>query len=275
MELTEFNTYNDGTIIQRSAIMKPIIFISHVTEEKDLAILLKNEIERVTFGMVDVFVSSDGESIQGGDRWFNTIIENLELCDMLICLASEQSISKPWISFELGYCFSKDNVKTIPLCHSGMFPGKLPSPINQLQALNFSEVADIKRILTYSVNLVPNFDASKFPINHLNISSDFFEKINKFEREYTLNSKAWRLIDQIQEKAKFTNGLFVKSNTGKEIDIEVYQHELSKVEDSLKSLEKLDLITIDFEQRGNTVMDINGFKKHVYITFEQKFKEIF
>jgi hypothetical protein len=43
-----------------------IVFISHVTSEKELAIAFKNLIEKSFLKIIDVFVSSDGESIEAG-----------------------------------------------------------------------------------------------------------------------------------------------------------------------------------------------------------------
>lgn len=48
-------------------------FISHVTEEAVVAAALKGALARDFLQMLDVFVSSDGESISAGDDWLESI----------------------------------------------------------------------------------------------------------------------------------------------------------------------------------------------------------
>jgi hypothetical protein len=45
---------------------KPLVFISHITEEKDIAGALKVLVESAFLGMIEVFVSSDPTSIRLG-----------------------------------------------------------------------------------------------------------------------------------------------------------------------------------------------------------------
>ena len=52
---------------------KPVLFISHITEETQLAEILKEHMGKAFLGMVSIFVSSDGESIPLGGQWFDKI----------------------------------------------------------------------------------------------------------------------------------------------------------------------------------------------------------
>ena len=54
---------------------KPIVFISHITEEAELALKLKELIESSFLEMIEVFVSSDETSISAGSRWLDNITE--------------------------------------------------------------------------------------------------------------------------------------------------------------------------------------------------------
>ena len=47
---------------------KPIVFISHITEEKELALSFKSLVEQNFLGLLDVFVSSDENSISMGQK---------------------------------------------------------------------------------------------------------------------------------------------------------------------------------------------------------------
>lgn len=53
---------------------KPLVFISHITEEKDLALLIKDKIiDEFLLGSVEVFISSDSRVNTGGQSWLKNI----------------------------------------------------------------------------------------------------------------------------------------------------------------------------------------------------------
>lgn len=108
-------------------MQKPLVFISHITTEKEIAIALKGLVEQAFLGMVDVFVSSDPNSIAMGGRWLNDITYGLKTCVIEIVLAGPSSVTRPWINFEAGAGWVRD-IPVIPLCHSGMTPSVLPAP---------------------------------------------------------------------------------------------------------------------------------------------------
>ncbi len=114
-------------------MQKPLIFISHIAEEKELAQALKDLVLATFLGMVDVFVASDPTSIKAGQKWLDEITHALKLCKIEIILASPHSIRRPWINFEAG-CGWIRNISVIPLCHSGMDHSKLPPPLSSLQS---------------------------------------------------------------------------------------------------------------------------------------------
>ena len=81
---------------------KPLIFISHITEESELAKMLAAFIKKTYLNMFDVFVSSDGENISSGDRWLESIDNALGSCVIQVSLCSPYSVTRPWINFEAG-----------------------------------------------------------------------------------------------------------------------------------------------------------------------------
>lgn len=97
---------------------KPVVFISHITEEKEMAMELKKLIEESFLGMLDVFVSSDENSISSGSKWLDNITSALSSCAIELILCSPNSVKRPWINFEAGAGWVRD-IPVIPLCHSG------------------------------------------------------------------------------------------------------------------------------------------------------------
>lgn len=172
--------------------MKQSVFISHITDEKEIAIEFKALIESHFLGMIDVFVSSDGETIQMGQRWLDSISGALKSCAVEIILCSPVSVKRPWINFEAGAGWIRD-IPVIPLCHSGMSPSDLPIPLNMLQAAKATDIAGLKLIFpVLAVAIGAKTPAVDF--------ADFIAKVKDFENRYTFWTKvndAFGILNQL------------------------------------------------------------------------------
>jgi len=100
---------------------RPKLFISHISKETELAQMLKKYVARDFLNIWDIFVSSDGSSILGGDRWLDELSEALKGAKVEIVLCSKESITRPWVNFEAGAGWIR-NIAIVPVCHSGMKP---------------------------------------------------------------------------------------------------------------------------------------------------------
>src|SRR2546423_6719311 len=144
---------------------KSLVFISHISDEREIAIEFKSLIEEHFLGLIDVFVSSDGQSIKMGQKWLDHVSEELKQCNVEIVICSPMSITRPWINFEAGAGWIRD-IPVIPLCHSGISPSDLPAPLNLLQAAKATDVSDLKLILPVLANAIgaktPNVDFTDF-----------------------------------------------------------------------------------------------------------------
>lgn len=156
---------------------KPLLFISHITEEKELALAFKSLVESQFLGMLDVFVSSDENSIAMGQRWLDNITAALKTCAIEVILCSPQSIRRPWINFEAGAGWVRD-IPVIPLCHSGIEPSQLPMPLNLLQAAKATEVSSLKLVFPVLANAL----GAKCPSTDF---TEFTEFVKNFEAKYT------------------------------------------------------------------------------------------
>ncbi|HEX3555449.1 MAG TPA: TIR domain-containing protein [Thermoanaerobaculia bacterium] len=120
------------------------VFISHVSSETELAQVLKRHLIH-DFRDLDVFVSSDGKSIQAGDNWFEELRKALKNAKVEIVLCSLESIGRPWVNFEAGAGWIL-RIRVIPVCHSGMRPNELPLPLNLLQTIEASQPNGLQRL---------------------------------------------------------------------------------------------------------------------------------
>lgn len=108
------------------------VFISHITEERTTALLLKDVLHQTFGNDVRVFVSSDYVSIPGGDVWFQAITEGLKTCAVIIVLLSPDSLDRRWINFEAGVGIGA-NAKVIPVVVHGLERSDVGHPITNLQ----------------------------------------------------------------------------------------------------------------------------------------------
>ena len=141
--------------------MKPTVFISHINDEAEVAIWMKNSISKLLLGGVQFFVSSDRTAIIGGDRWLNKIEEALRSAPVVLVLCSSRSVLRPWVNFEAGGAWIAGK-RVVPVCHAGMRPAGLPEPLRSLQAydlLQGQDFQDLVALLASEAGLnKPDFD---------------------------------------------------------------------------------------------------------------------
>lgn len=159
-----------------------LVFISHITEESALAKILSEEIKSAYLGLLDTFVSSDGESLPAGGRWLDKIDQALSASAIQISLCSPQSVKRPWINFEAGASWIR-RIPVVPICHSGLSKSGLPVPLSMLQAADATNEADLKIMFN---ELSKVLGAKKTPdIDYTGL----IQKISDFELNYTYYGK--------------------------------------------------------------------------------------
>jgi len=124
---------------------KPTVFLSHIGEEKELASIFKTHIEKSFIGMVDIFMSSDAQSIPLGQNWLDRVTQGLRTCKAMLLLCSPSSIKRPWINFEAGAGWAR-NIEVAPICHSGLRPVDLPLPMSLLQGLEANDPNRVNQV---------------------------------------------------------------------------------------------------------------------------------
>jgi hypothetical protein len=129
------------------------IFISHISEEAQLASTIKSSLARDFLGLVDVFASSDTASIAAGSNWLAELEAALQDSKSLLVLCSKASLNRPWVNFEVGAAWIR-NIPIIPVCHSGIGPRELPIPLSLLQGLSASDEAGLQRLYQHVATLL-------------------------------------------------------------------------------------------------------------------------
>ncbi|MDA8133199.1 MAG: toll/interleukin-1 receptor domain-containing protein [Desulfobacteraceae bacterium] len=161
--------------------MKPLIFVSHINEEADVAKWLSDSISQLLLGGVQFFVSSDGTAIVGGDPWLSKIEQGLRDASIVLVLCSSCSVQRPWVNFEAGGAWIAGK-RVVPICHAGMHPAGLPEPLRTLQAYDLLKRKDIEALvglLASEAGLkTPKFDSGELLAN-IPDSSTMAEPENK------------------------------------------------------------------------------------------------
>jgi hypothetical protein len=121
------------------------IFISHISEERELADLLKQRLVSDFRKRIRVFVSSDLESINAGDEWLKSIKTALNRAKVELILCSRLSITRPWVNFEVGAAWLR-KIPIVPVCHSGLQVGDLPVPYNAWNGIEAGEERDLEKL---------------------------------------------------------------------------------------------------------------------------------
>ena len=104
------------------------IFISHIREEFQVALVLKKWIESAFADHCEVLTSTDPEGIPSAAQSLEKNERAFEEIKALILLCSPDSIQKPWTSFEAG-CAWLRKICIIPVCYSGLTADQLPQPL--------------------------------------------------------------------------------------------------------------------------------------------------
>lgn len=175
---------------------KPIIFISHISEEAELAAILKKHLTADFLGLVDIFVSSDMASILAGHNWLNSIETALRMACIELIICSRSSIKRPWINFEAGAGWMR-SIPIVPICHSGLHPRDLPMPMSVLQAIEANQEAGLDQIYTL---VATNLGSVKPKVKF----GEIVEEVKAFEDIYAVKLKETTRAEDQKEKAALT-----------------------------------------------------------------------
>ncbi|HCG5829030.1 TPA: toll/interleukin-1 receptor domain-containing protein [Vibrio parahaemolyticus] len=185
---------------------KPTIFFSHSSVDKDYISYLHKKVTLTTARTVEVFQSSDGESIPFGNNWVHKIEENLHKAKIMFVFVSPSSLSSSWIYFESGFAYSR-GVKVIPIGIKGVDVGSLKPPLNLLQGFNINSENGMNNIIT----VLNREFGCEYPESYT--ESDFIELSNFDEN---VSSEDFMLIEKVDYVSfKFPDNL-VTSNEPKE-----------------------------------------------------------
>jgi TIR domain len=127
------------------------VFISHASDDRRLAIELKNLIQRSL--AVDVFCSSDVGDIEPGKKWFDQIMDHLKQANVCIAIMTPNSVYfSPWVAYEAGGAYlrfetnpNSSSLFVVSAC--GLTPRDVPSPFRELQIQDLAQKKEVRVLL--------------------------------------------------------------------------------------------------------------------------------
>lgn len=169
---------------------KPTIFFSHSSIDKNILVKLKDIFLSKTGETVDVFLSSDGQSIPFGRNWVYRIQEQMESAKLMFVFISPSSIKSSWIYFESGYAYSK-NIRVIPVGILGVDLANITPPLSLLQGFNILNEDGLDN-LTAIVN-----DEMDFNFTYRFSKEDYAGIFNNANANFTLFEEYTNVINEI------------------------------------------------------------------------------
>lgn len=250
---------------------KPTLFFSHSSKDKDMVLAIKNKIMQYTSNTIDIFQSSDGESIPFGTNWVHKIEEGLDSAKIMFVFVTENSISSGWIYFETGYAYSK-GIHVIPV-GIGVNIGDLKAPLNLLQGYNITSADSFNNFLTiinreFQYNFPPQFDVKDYdeivslitPSNNRICQFDNIVQSVKFTLNGTYHDAPGNL-KTINTKNIFDN---IKSYLDEnEIDYSLSKHYGYGQDNGscihVRGIKFIHELSVKFENTGNIYMSISPY----------------
>lgn len=258
--------------------MQKYIFLSHIHEEKDIALLIQTKLEEEFSGFVETFVSSDGKSILAGTNFLKHIEEMLLGSSAGLFLVSDRSVKRNWINFELGAIWirgaKEGEIPAIPICHSGITPKELPPPLNSLNAVNANDANQLKQAF-YSLQKAVGGKGE--------LRTDFFDlanKINEMEKRNIFclhlarvlkifaGSNFIRLMPEWEKLDKESNIELTKSGIGSMIFADLYIIKKFYLKEHL-DIEEANIREVSDSDGSNHILDVN-IKLPVELLLEYK-----
>src|SRR6266496_3213939 len=116
---------------------KPTVFFSHSGSDKVPLVRLKELFLAKTGGAIEVFLSSDGQSIPFGRNWVHRVEQAMKGSELMVTFLTPAALSSGWVYFEAGYSYSK-GVKVVPVGFLGINLGNVSAPLSLLQGFNIT-----------------------------------------------------------------------------------------------------------------------------------------
>lgn len=125
---------------------KPTVFFSHSTKDQAPLQILRDLFVSRTGGSIDVFMSSDGQSIPFGRNWVHEVESGLKRAKLMFVFLTPNSVRSNWLYFEAGHAYSK-GIRVVPVALLGIDLSAVSAPLSLLQGFNIHSESSLGNIV--------------------------------------------------------------------------------------------------------------------------------
>jgi hypothetical protein len=177
------------------------MFFSHSSRDQKVLNRLKELFYIKTGNAIDVFLSSDGQSIPLGRNWVHRVQEALENASIMLIFLTPNSILSNWVYFEAGFSYSK-GIRVVPIGFLGIDLGVLNPPLSLLQGFNINSKDGLDNIIAIANDAFSHKHANGFTVQ------EYEELISKsvFPTSNALGEYAG-FIEKIEISVSYKEGL--------------------------------------------------------------------
>jgi len=145
---------------------KPVVFFSHSSRDKILLTRLKSTLLEKTGETIEVFLSSDGQSIPLGRNWVSRIEEALSRSAVMFVFLTPSSIQSDWLYFESGFSYARE-IRVVPVALPGVDLEAIGPPLGLLQGFNVRSSDGLNNLIAvineeFHVNHPLSFSSSDY-----------------------------------------------------------------------------------------------------------------
>jgi len=140
---------------------KPTVFFSHSSRDATALSRLKDLFLEKTGGAIEVFLSSDGQSIPLGRNWVHKVEQALNSASLMIVFVTPNSVGSHWLYFESGYAYSK-GLRVVPVGFRGVDLTRLPPPLGLLQGFNITSSDTLDNLVVLANEVFGHSHANRF-----------------------------------------------------------------------------------------------------------------
>jgi hypothetical protein len=187
--------------MKRMEESRSIVFISHIGEERAVALRLQGLIKSVFADAFPVFVSSDPGSLGGGEEWYHYILQSLGSAKVVLVLLSPESIDRAWINFEAGFAKGQGS-RVIPVAFRGLSFDMLDYPLKGLQGYYLVALKEILNEISIcmGIPLAAQIDLMAAGQEINNIQLDLPVKKLALDLEETLDYPVWHCFFHLKNE---------------------------------------------------------------------------
>lgn len=144
-----------------AARQKPTIFISHASEDAEIANAIESVIRDRHGDAVNVFNTSDGKTLHPGCHWKQEITTAVKDSVLMLVILTENSNQKPWIYWESGGAFHQE-INVIPLLGPELSVSELQVLFPDLQTIRLLSKEGLQGLMSRIDTLCRRLQNSPF-----------------------------------------------------------------------------------------------------------------